>query len=340
MRLVSDGLPNVALYAGDKSPDGTVRLMNPEDLAFTRLRNWYLPGGLLFQGGLPWRQAIQCRTVVLDLNPRVPANWLLLTIRRSLRRTTILWGHAWPRSGRESRTERIRHAMRSLADGLIAYTESEANELRVIHPGKRIAVAPNALYCAEQMRYDGAQSRTDFVYVGRLVPEKKVFLLVEAFAIVAERLPRARLVIIGQGPESENVARLAESLPAAARIHVLPYEDNPEVLRNHYARAAFSISPGYVGLSAIQSFSFGVPMIFADREPHAPEIEAVRVGFNAVPFRAGDASALAEAMLQSLQERESILASGDAIRHECAAMYSAEAMAQGILRAVCPVPSP
>ena len=56
---------------------------------------------------------------------------------------------------------------------------------------------------------------------GRLVREKGMDVLLRAFARVAARLPHARLMIAGDGPERGALMRLRDDLGLAARIDLL-----------------------------------------------------------------------------------------------------------------------
>ena len=52
-----------------------------------------------------------------------------------------------------------------------------------------------------------------FLYVGRLSREKSVHRLVDAFRLVHEHMPTARLNIVGDGPQAEELQSLAADLP-------------------------------------------------------------------------------------------------------------------------------
>ena len=111
--------------------------------------------------------------------------------------------------------------------------------------------------------------------------------------------------------------------------HVGGYAD----LRKEYERALVSVSPGYAGLSLIQTLSFGVPMITGDNEPHAPEIEAAIEGENSLFFRSGDPDSLAKAISSVFKQKERWTGRRRSISDYCAENYSAEKMAQGLSEA-------
>jgi len=323
--------PELMIAAGTMPYDRSIRVLNSTDLPMQSVTNHYGPGGILWQG-LPWRQAMGTETLVTDLNPRVLSNWVLLLARKALGRRTLLWGHAFPRSGKTAASDRVRGWMRSLADGIISYTRTQATELRALH-GVPVYAAPNALYLRNEMGFADPSERDAVVYVGRIEPNKKVSLLVEGFALATARSPEMRLIVVGDGAELETLRQRATELPCADRVSFLGHVDDIETLRGIYARAFVSVSPGYVGLSITQSFAFGVPMLIARDENHSPEIEAAREGGNSAFFDSGEASALSEGLLEFWRSRNDWHAKGAQIAADCAREYSVEAMADGIVAA-------
>ena len=51
-----------------------------------------------------------------------------------------------------------------------------------------------------------------FLYVGRLSREKSVTRLVDAFRLVLEQMPSARLSIVGDGPQAEELQSQAAGM--------------------------------------------------------------------------------------------------------------------------------
>ena len=324
------------VWTGAEAFEPTIRTVSPLPPWARLAPGTFLAGRRVLWQRLPVRRLLRAGVVVAELNPRVLSTWALLGARRAAGRRTVLWGHAWPRGGRGSRTDLLRHGQRRLASALVTYSETQRAQLLERMPGAEIHAAPNAVAPAAAMRpADGAEPATDFLYVGRLVPEKKPALLVEAFATAAARLPAdRRLVLVGAGPEEERLRALASAAGLGERVALAGHVGDPERLRGFYARAIASVSPGYVGLSITQSLGYGVPMIHADDEPHSPEVEAAVPGFNAVPFRSDSVAGLADALVAVSEAREEWAARRQAIADDCAARYSLEAMADALLAAV------
>ena len=335
MQVVASELGDeLSIYTGTSAYEPGIRLIDAKSIHATSIRNHFGRGGLLFQS-LPWRTLLTCRVLLMDLNPRVVHAWPVLLIRKALGRPTLLWGHAWPRAGRESASERLRGLMRGLASHLVSYTYTQAEELRDAHPGKPVTAAPNALYRADRFVFDHSPApRHRLLYVGRLVSSKKPDLLVPAFESVAEAFPDLVLTIVGDGPVLDEIRARAAASPHRDRIEILGHISDYDALRTLYASAVVSLSPGYLGLSAVQSFTFGVPMIISRDEPHAPEIEAATVGRNCRYFETGRPQSLSDAIVDMVSSRQQWSAAGPRIVQDCKELYSVEQMSLGLVTAM------
>jgi glycosyltransferase involved in cell wall biosynthesis len=268
---------------------------------------------------------------VVDLNPRSITAWMLLLLRRIQRKRTLVWGHIYPRKGPDSLTVPLRNFMRGLADGVICYTWQDREVVRDHNPSTRTWVAANGLYSQEEMRVDACNDRRDLVYVGRLVAEKKVELLISAFAdyrLSRDDLSRHRLVIVGDGPERANLERRVIAANLKEFVDFKGHVAEAQTLRDIYKKAICSVSPGYAGLSLTQSLGFGVPMVVARSEPHAPEIELMSDA-TGVWFRENDPRDLARALRSVYDDLPAWDTRRSAMVDFVSRTYSAEAMVCG-----------
>ncbi|UJL31496.1 glycosyltransferase [Mycolicibacterium vanbaalenii] len=324
--------PDLSIYAGRYAPDRSIRTLGASDIRMSELRT-LVTGRAIFQF-VPLKRYLGAAVLVVDLNPNAVHLWPLLVLRRLMNKPTVVWGHAWPRKGPSSRTVPVRRLMTRIAASVIVYTRTQADELRQRSPGLNITVAPNSLYRAVEYGFDTHTERTNFAYVGRLVDAKKVKLLIDAFSRIASAVPAINLVIVGDGPNAHELQELVVVHGLCDRIEFRGHIGNLEDLRSIYSTTIASISPGYVGLSATQSFTFGVPMLVADNEPHAPEIEAVKEGFNARFFSSDSVDSLAAALVSMVRDAHLWHARGRDIAVDCRDSYSAEAMATGVISAI------
>jgi glycosyltransferase involved in cell wall biosynthesis len=323
----------VEVLVGPDDFDPTIRLAANGSPTLV-LRNHFLFGRrLLWQSGA-LAPMLHARVLVADLNPRVLSSWVALLARRALRRPSIIWGHAWPRRGPAARTDLIRHLMRRVATAILVYTETEVSELRRRMPNAIVVAAPNALYPVSAQPEDpaaDAHSAVDFVFVGRLVDEKKPRLLLEAFLLALDNLPReTRLVFVGEGPLRRDLEECASSAPG--RVVFTGACTDFTQLQAIYGRALASVIPGYAGLSLIQSLWFGVPALIARDDPHSPEIEAARDGINALFFDSDSITSLRDGIASFAAGRADWQRRRADIARECSIRYSLDAMADAFER--------
>lgn len=322
---------NFVLYAGLDYFENSVKT-DKSIKYLKKAKNFYFFNrSCLFQFGM-WYEALKAKKLVLELNPRILSNWLLLFLRRIFKKQTILWGHAWPVSGQYSRTEIIRNIMRIMADIVITYTPKQAQDLQEKMKKKKILVASNALYFKKEMCVFESQDINDIIYVGRLTHRKKPLILLKAFHRIIKELPeKTKLVIIGDGPERNKLVKLVDKFRLNDRVNVLGHVGDYEILAEYYKHALFSVSPGYVGLSITQSFGFGVPMLISEKEHHSPEIDAARLGFNSKFFITDDIDDLAFNILDFYTQKKDWIKQRKLINEECKDLYSIESMTKTFL---------
>lgn len=331
-RLQSD--VELHLIAGDVHLDETVRSSAHDGVVILRNRHFLGRTALWQRAAL--RHARAADVLVVDLNPRSLTAWVLLLRGRLRGKRVLVWGHIHPRKGPGASTAPLRRRMRRLADGVISYTWGDAQAVRVEDPDTPVWVAANGLYAVDELGFDDASHRDGIVYVGRLEKSKKPELLVRAFARALPSLPDdAHLEIVGDGAEREALEALVAELGMENRTAFRGHVGGREALRDIYRTAVASVSPGYAGLSLTQSLGFGVPMIVADEEPHAPEIELLAKD-TGVTFRADDVDSLTQRLVEAFAQQETW--DRRKIVDAVAAKYSSTAMAEGFARALTAVP--
>jgi glycosyltransferase involved in cell wall biosynthesis len=334
MRLIRSSMgADLKVYCDEKNYDGSIP--TGVDLGFNRgyVKNIYFFGGkFLWQWGgvVP---AIIASVVIVEFNPRILSNWVILIVRSLMRRDSYVWGHVWSRKGPKSALNRVRGAMRSIAIGMIVYTEKQASELRdqCAYRGK-IIVAPNSLYSLDDMQsVSSSENSNSFIYCGRLVKEKRVDLLPAALKYATDRNSEIKLLIVGDGPERTSLESQFTKLGVTQdKYKFFGQIDDILKLKELYSSSIFSISPGYVGLSITQSLGFGIPMIISEHEDHAPEIEAACVDENCILFDRFEPDALGKAIIKAYGDRLLWKSRRENISLDCRSRYSAEIMATRI----------
>lgn len=86
------------------------------------------------------------------------------------------------------------------------------------------------------------------LYTGRFSTEKRVPLLVWAFADLSEKFPQWRLCLVGDGPEKGAIVNAIEAAGIKEKVDLPGYAANPEILCAHYADShVFCLPSSYEG---------------------------------------------------------------------------------------------
>lgn len=318
----------IQLYAGNAHLDATVRTGVTESY-FHPIKNIPLLGNrvLLQWGGL--RSAVGADVCVIDLNPRSLTAWTIAFARRVLGRRTLAWGHLHPRAGADSRTAPLRRLLREVTDGTILYGFDSVVLAKDEVPSKPVWVAPNSLYPESEIIAAPSSDRRRIIYVGRLEAAKNVQILVEGFARSGLRDSGYTLDIVGFGSLLSALKQQVEEFGVTDAVNIHGRIDSAAELATIYQEAAFSVSPGYVGLSVTQSLGFGVPMLYSEAATHSPEIELVR--FNAMmAFAPETAEGLGGAMARYAKQISENSLDRNLLSSRIRTFYSAESMASGL----------
>lgn len=142
--------------------------------------------------------------------------------------------------------------------------------------------------------------------VGRLAPEKNPLTLIEAFALAADRCPRAILALVGEGPWRDRVQKLVRRKGLEARVRMLGERSPAE------AAACFAASDLFVlasfnetqGLVLGEAMSYGLPVVAAKGGAATTTFCDGKEGFAVLPDPDSIAGAVTSLLLKpALRER-------------------------------------
>jgi glycosyltransferase involved in cell wall biosynthesis len=192
--------------------------------------------------------------------------------------------------------------------------------LALIPNGVDLRKFPDDLPPASLPELGEASDRELVVFVGRLDPQKRVDVLLEAFAKIAARRPRARLALAGDGPLRHDLERLARDrglLPE--RVAFLGVRsDVPNVLRAASVYVLPSAQEG-VSIALLEALAARAPAVVTDIPGNHDTVRHEREGLLVPP---GDAAALERAIERLLEDKSFARRLGEAGRARVEAEYA------------------
>jgi len=249
------------------------------------LRNIWL-GPFLWQRGLV--SALFSRkysAVVLTGSDTHFSAWVAAVVAR-LRGTRVLfWTTGWHRKDPAARGA-LRVAFYRLAHQLLLYNQRGFDlGAQSGYPRSQMTVIFNSQGSppsgvtgergSDSALFLKGSTKPTVIAVVRLIATKKLDQLIRAAAILSESGNEIRLVLAGDGPELERLRLLAHELSVELILPGGIYDE--DTLRELYAIATVTVVPGPVGLTAVQSMKYGVPVISHSNPDHqVAEWESIR----------------------------------------------------------------
>jgi len=182
----------------------------------------------------------------------------------------------------------------------------------------RITVAPNSVdlarfgvahaYDQESAAKLGLASGKTFGFIGSFFPFEGLEVLLRAVPLIRAREPRARFLIVGDGPDSARIHALVRELGIETAVVLPGRVPHAEVERYYglidvlvYPRVSKRVTELVTPLKPLEAMAQNKLVIASDVGGHR---EMVFPGRNGQLFKAGDPASLAQAAVQLLEHPE------------------------------------
>lgn len=146
------------------------------------------------------------------------------------------------------------------------------------------------------------------IHVGRLVAWKKVDLLIKAFSIVNKNFPSSELIIIGDGPQEDELKRLSKKFNLLDNVKFVGGVYNNVVLGKYFTESTIYVLAGMGGLSINEAMLFGKPIICSVCD--GSEKHLVYDQINGLYFKDSNENDLAEKIIFLFERPELIRSMG------------------------------
>jgi L-malate glycosyltransferase len=235
--------------------------------------------------------------VVMPQENRILSNYPILLRRFFDGRALAFWGHG--RNFQSCSTQGIRERWKRLmvnrVDWWFTYTNLSAQTVQENGvPGHHITVLNNSIdtriFRADlasvsdaDLRELRARFKIDWsapvvLYCGSLSSEKRLDMLVDASDRIRANIANLHLFVVGDGPRS---AYLKEAFKSRPGRHFVGEKRGKEKAA-YFKLAQVILNPGLVGLSIVDAFCAGLPLVTMEGSKHSPEIAYLQNGVNGI----------------------------------------------------------
>ncbi len=245
----------------------------------------------------------------------------------------ITWVVSDPARGALAKTVNHVWAQRSYrqVDMFVAVSSGVAQAFGRLFPfaKDRIRVLPNSVdfEFLDKMSHESVRSelplddRPLLVTVARLEPQKRLDVLIDAFARVRERID-VQLVILGEGSLRSTLEHRIDRLGLTSNVQLPGFVANPYPWMRRADVLVLSSDDEGFGIVLVEAQGLGVPVVATDC-PHGPS-EIIRHNETGLLVPVGDSAAMAIAICHLLEEPEKRIQMGETARIDARAMFGVE----------------
>jgi len=336
-RLAAACVDGMSLFAGQPRDEESIATTSAlRNTHFAAAQNIHLFKGPLYfcyqRGLLDWLASWNPDALIVEANPRYLSTPTAVRWMHRRGRPVLGWGLgapplAGPLAG--SRTNsRVRFLNRF--DALIAYSQRGVDEYKALgFPPEKIFVAHNAVSPAPKSLPDPKPltiDRPTVLFVGRLQARKRIDYLLRACAEMPE--PKPKLIIVGDGPERENLESIAQQVYPSAQLIGATHG---EALKPYFVEADLFVLPGTGGLAVQEAMAHGLPVIVARGDGTQDDLVRPGNGWQVPP---GDYDALVSTMREALTDVDRLREMGREALRIVSQEINLEKMVESFVRAL------
>lgn len=186
-------------------------------------------------------------------------------------------------------------------DAYIAISKSTAKKLSA-KIKKNISIIPCGV---DKNEFKDNPKKSDvptIICVSRLAKYKNIKDLVMAFALVSQKIKKAKLIIVGSGPESKNLKDLVKNLKLQRKTQFLSSLPRRQLLNLYLSSSVFCL-PSQVegfGIVVVEAAAAKTPYVISDIDVFK---EVTQNGKGGLLFKLGDAKDLADKLEMLLTDK-------------------------------------
>ena len=170
-------------------------------------------------------------------------------------RHVAFWGIG---PGRRAVFNRIRRWVLNRSYGFLAYMPRGLSVVPDNIRPRSIAVINSVMVSNAKNLFKVSRK---IVFLGTLTPRKRLDVLLRAVSILNQTGERWNVMVGGDGPERERLENLAKDLSIQGAVKFVGRLGGDAEKSDLFDGAFLSVLPGQAGLSVLESFAYGIPVV-------------------------------------------------------------------------------
>lgn len=191
-----------------------------------------------------------------------------------------------------------------LSNRLISISPKTERELQKARRVDDAVIIPPGINFQEIREIKGEpQKEVDVIYAGRLINDKRVDLLINSLTHVKESLGKINCLIVGEGPEEENLRELTRQLGLEDSVEFKGFLDEYHDLISCFKSSRIFVLPSQregFGMVVVEANACGLPVVVIDNPLNAA-VDLIENGKNGFVAHASPED-LADKIIKSLQQ--------------------------------------
>jgi glycosyltransferase involved in cell wall biosynthesis len=256
------------------------------------LKNYYGKFFLKREGLISLAFKRKYKNYVISWEPLNLSLWVLLVLCKLQGKKVYSWQHGITRKNVSKKYILLEKFSFLFKKGTFLYSHHAKNNM--INLGfnpEKIHVIYNSLDYLKNLEYrninENSKLYSDYygnfdpvlIFIGRLTPVKKLHMILNVLEELLKKGIKCNVSIIGDGEMRAELEKLVKDKNIERRCWFVGALYSEKEISSYIHNASICVSPGNVGLTAIHSLSYGVPVITNNNfESQMPEFEAIEEG--------------------------------------------------------------
>lgn len=176
----------------------------------------------------------------------------------------------------------IERSMLALTDRFITVSQKTETDLQTIKKTSNSWIVPNGIDLEHIKIVEKQDVNVDILFVGRLIKEKKVDLMIQALPEVIGTYPHLKCMIVGDGPERARLEKLRDDLNLKNTLEFVGFMDGYNELIGTMKASKLLVLPSEregFGMVVVEANACGVPVVVVDYPMNAAK-DLIKKGKN------------------------------------------------------------